>query len=370
MSAAPLEPITTQSGPQERTSLSEGPPVAFYAPAVDCAEAEALIPDRDWRYFGHTQRIWIVQTYLRLRDAGYPVRLTDTLPTEGVVVVDAGARSRKRLFRAFTHANRALLVAVRADHRPQLYADLEVVQNDRFVDGRRVRYVPHWPQPGLIPRDPQRGARVERIAYKGHEGCLHGDFKGAAWREFLDAEGLAWQLDGVEWRGSWSNYESCDWVDYREVDVVLAVRNDWDDPSLSKPASKLINAWRAGVPAIVGPDYAFLAERRSELDFLLVHSLAEARAAVLALKADPARYRAMVNNGLERARETTPEIVTEVWAQLLFEVCRPLALARSRQSLRLLHWWARVLLHRAQWAVPAIRRRRSSRQRPETGSAE
>ena len=365
MAAPTLNPITA------RTSLSEGPPVAFYDPTSDCAEVEALSPDQDWRYFGgNTQRIWVLQTFLRLRDAGYPVRLTNTLPTEGVVVVDAAAKSRKRLFKEFTRANRALIVAVRADHRPQLYADLEVVQNDHFVDGRRVCHVPHWPQPGLLPRDTLRESRVERIAFKGHGGCLHDDFKGDAWTEFLDAEGLDWQFDGVHWHGGWSDYEGCEWTDYREVDVVLAVRNDWRAPYLSKPASKLVNAWHAGVPAIVGPDYAFLAERRSKLDFLLVHSLAETREAVRALKNDPALYQAMVENGLQRAKEITPETVTQRWAQVLFEVCPPLALARSQQRLRLPHWWYRVLLHRSQGLRPSIRQRRGSRARPERLEAE
>ncbi|MBL4848350.1 MAG: glycosyltransferase family 1 protein [Planctomycetes bacterium] len=320
------------------------------------------MPDEDWRFFGgNTHRIWILQTFLRLRDAGYPVRLTNTLPTSGVVVV--GGASRKHLFKDFCSRNRALIVAVRADHRPQLYADLEVVQNDHGADGRSI-YVPHWPQPGLIPRDADRGAELKTVSFKGHSGCLHDDFKDGAWGGFLEASGLTWQFDGVEWHGGCSRYEGCEWTDYRTVDAVLAVRNDWHDSYLTKPASKLVNAWHAGVPAIVGPDYAFLAERRSELDFLLVHSLDEAREAVTKLKQDPALYQAMVENGRQRAREITSETVTARWAELLFEVCAPLALARSRQRLRLLHWWSRVLLYRSQHLSRGIRGRRRSRERP------
>jgi len=339
-------------------------PVSFFSPDLDFAEVESLSPDRDWRYFGgNTHRIWIAQTYLRLREAGYPVRLVDTLPAEGVLVVEGS--SRRALVRQFTAQNRALIVAVRADHRPQLYADLEVVQNDYYANGQSRFFVSHWPQPGIVPRDAGRGGEVRNVSFKGHAGCLHSDFQDRRWREFLTQQGLGWHFDGVQWHGALSRYDDCAWSDYSQTDVVIAVREDWNDRYLGKPASKLVNAWLAGVPAVVGPDYAFSAQRRSELDFIQVGSLAEAMGAVRRLRGDPALYAAMAANGLQRGRELTPERVTDDWARLLFERGQSLAEARSRERFRVFGWWSKLALHRAQRLLPAIRARR--RRRVEAG---
>jgi hypothetical protein len=103
----------------------------------------------------------------------------------------------------------------------------------------------------------------------------------------------------------------------------------------SKPATKLVNAWQAGVPALLGPEQAFQELRRSELDYLEVASVAEAREAVLQLRRDPGLYRAMVENGLRRGEEFAPEALVPRWAGLLFETIPALAERRSRLVRRL-----------------------------------
>jgi hypothetical protein len=47
------------------------------------------------------------------------------------------------------------------------------------------------------------------------------------------------------------------WHDYSTDDLVLAVRDLTEKDALVKPASKLVNAWIAGVPALLGPEPAF-----------------------------------------------------------------------------------------------------------------
>jgi len=212
-------------------------PVTFCLPEPDAVEEiAALSPDRDWRAFGATRPTWIGQTYLRLREAGHAVALSRTPPDEGVVVIEA--TSRKSLF-AQRLAPQVLLVAVRADHRPQRYADVEIVQNDRFADGERVFFVPHWPQPGLIPRAAARGAQLRTAAFKGHAPNLHRDFRSRRWLDFLRTRGIEWLDEGVPWQGQDARYEQCRWNDFSEIDLVVAVRERWHDPYLRKPASKL-----------------------------------------------------------------------------------------------------------------------------------
>ena len=62
-------------------------PVFFFLPRQPhLVELEALDPERDWRQFVVGERAWILQTFLRLRQAGYPVRLTAEVPRRGLLV--------------------------------------------------------------------------------------------------------------------------------------------------------------------------------------------------------------------------------------------------------------------------------------------
>lgn len=108
-----------------------------------------------------------------------------------------------------------------------------------------------------------------------------------------------------------------DWSDYTEADIVFAVRNATEYDLTLKPALKLINAWFAGCPAILGPEPGYQALRKSELDYFEVCSPEEAVAAVRRLKDNPALYAAMVQNGYERAKEFTTEQLAERWRDLL-----------------------------------------------------
>lgn len=243
-----------------------------------------------------------------------------------------------------------VLVGIRADNREPLIADFEVVQNGRFADDRRRFFIPHWPQPGLIPRDPARGAAVSRIAYKGFDGNLDPEFRSPAWTGFLAENGIDWVVDSVEFAGRATDRLALEWPDFRTVDLVLAVRPRGGRET-SKPATKLVNAWIAGVPALLGPELAFRELRRSELDYLEVSSLDEARAAVRRLLDDPGLYRAMVENGRRRAAELTGEVLVRKWTSLLFERIPALAATpRGRLTRRLplpvkvsARWLARLL---------------------------
>ncbi len=303
----------------------------FFLAGEDLESLSRIDPGRDWRELQTGERAWILQTWLRLRRAGHPVELSATAPEDGLVVFHA--KQKRELLRQRSRLRDAVLVGVRADNREPLIADFEILQNGCFADGRRRFFMPHWPQSGLVPRDPARGERVEQIAYKGFAANLHPAFRTPAWTGFLAAEGIAWVVDAAAFAGP--NRLDLEWPDFRTIDLVLAVRPEERKLRRSKPATKLVNAWLAGVPALLGPELAFRDFRRSELDYLEVASVAEAREAVLRLRRDPGLYRAMVENGLRRGEEFTHEALVSRWAELLFETIPALAQQRSRLVRRL-----------------------------------
>jgi hypothetical protein len=126
---------------------------------------------------------------------------------------------------------------------------------------------------------------------------------------------------GIDW--TIRDQHSAKNMDYSDVDVVVAVRSFRRKGFIRKPASKLYNAWIAGVPAILGVEFAFREERRSELDFIEVTSCEAAMAAMRRLKASPELTARMIENGFRRAQDVGVDKLTERWWRLLSDVAVP-----------------------------------------------
>lgn len=310
----------SQTAPAVEAAAATAPrlPVTFFiADRPDFEELRRLDPETRPRAFRQGECAWVVQTYLRLHAAGYPVTLTNGAPGAGLVVFHA---KHKHVLAPLCSGRRdVIFVGIRADNSEPLLADFEVVQNGWYADGRRRFPVPLWPQPGIRPRDPTRGTRVERIGYMGRTEHLAPEFRDGAWTAALAGMGIEWVPNMIDVRPS-GNPKIVDWEDYRDLDAVLAVRPDVRVLRHAKPANKLVNAWMAAVPAVVGPEFAFRELRRSNDDFLEADDPASALAAVRRLREDPELYRRMVANGLRRALEFSYDEITTRWADLLFEV--------------------------------------------------
>ena len=152
---------------------------------------------------------------------------------------------------------------------------------------------------------------------------------GAEWTDFLAGHGIEWAMHAVRHEGAETDKVDASWGDYREIDLVVALRPPDRRLYTNKPATKLFNAWRAGVPAILGPEYAYREQRRSDLDYIEASSLGEAQHAVQRLRGDPELYRAMVENGRARAVKFTPAVILSRWERLLYETLPPLVVQRE-----------------------------------------
>src|SRR5690606_20977353 len=229
------------------------PPVTFFMD-VPAPELEAW---RELRAAGAPRRrvlgehYWIALTSARLRAAGAAVALDNRVPAAGVVLFYAGDKHAAWRQQRAT-GSRALLAAVRSDRKPVGLADVEIVQNAASADGRRSLHVPHWPQPGLRPRDPARGDRPRTILYPGTAGNLHPDFLGEPWAAFLRERGLQLRCHFKSAGDAPPAYH-----DLREIDLMLALRPRGAGLVRNKPGWKLFNAWLAGVPALLGPEAGY-----------------------------------------------------------------------------------------------------------------
>ena len=325
------------------------PPIFFFVPnSADWPELPTDV-QQYWPWMRAQRHLawwgqfnWTLQTYLRLRAAGFCCRLAREIPTEGVVVAH-----RDFLPTDLQPSPRQLLVCLLADRNRSgsvgchPYAQIHIVQNphDDFLTrasaGWRAYYMPQWPQPGLLPRDPDRGDRFEVAAFFGYEHNLASELRHPTWTARLRDLGLIWRSVPRE-----------QWHDYREVDVVIAVRTFGYFDFSSKPPSKLYNAWHAGVPAILGAESAFRANRRSNLDYLEVQSLEETAAAVRCLRDAPTLRQRMVRNGLARARDVHPARLAERWQDLFTEAILPAYEEWTQAS----PWSRAAYRHRRAWA--------------------
>ena len=250
-----------------------------------------------------TAQAWIYQTWLHLSEAGADVALVEDLPGEGVVVTLNGW-----LAPDFVAPRELFVAGVVADGLPHSGVDLQIAQN--LWHARRLRgaaFMPHWPQPGLVPRDPARGVNMERVCFFGDPTNLASGLRDPQWQEKLFATtGANFELRGAQ-----------RWHDYHDVDAVVAVRGFGGANQPHKPATKLYNAWLAGVPFIGGNDSAYRAEATPGTDYLVADSPDEVIDLVLRLRNSPEWRAKIVACGRKRAEELNKQKLTRRWNALL-----------------------------------------------------
>ena len=250
-----------------------------------------------------TAQAWLYQTWLKLRRVGFETRLVHQIPREGILVTLTGFLPEK-----FRPPGGLFVAAVVADGLPHPGAQLQIVQNS--VHARRLPgavFMPHWPNPGLVPRDASRGDLFERICFYGDSSNLAAELSSAAWRaELQKATGAELEIRASD-----------RWHDYSDTDAVLAVRSFSTGRLLHKPATKLYNAWLAGVPFVGGMDSAYAGDGTPGANYLKASSPQEVIDCLSILKHSPERRRELVGQGKRMAAEFSAEAICSRWIKLL-----------------------------------------------------
>jgi hypothetical protein len=280
-------------------SLPNGFPDLFGHPEIETPE-----PDSLKSYLG-SEVSWVLRTYLVLKRKQLNVSISARfIPDRICVVSPYRVRTRSYLIDSF-------VVGCRSDFaRPEM-CDVSIVQNQGNVKSETDIFIPHWPQPGLTPRLRERGTELENVAFKGRSFNLLPEFRSTDFLAELARLGVCLDVQDE------SRSPTTEWSDYSTCDIVLAVRDLTEQDAMVKPSSKLVNAWIAGVPAILGPEPAFRDLRKSPLDYFEVKTPGEALNAIRQLKSEPALYEQMVANGRTRALEFTEDVLAQKWIDAL-----------------------------------------------------
>ena len=232
--------------------------------------------------------IWSVQTYLHLAARGHAVTVSGR-PRRGCINIVDGLSLWPRSFEPDLFC-----VGCRGDGHYPAFCQVVIHQNSLAPPDPPSIYIPQWPQPAIIPRDTARRG-IKTIGFFGHAGInLAPEFKDEAFRAELSRRRYLLVISG-------KSKGTVRWNDYSEIDVVLSVRRIPPAHLMLKPPSKLVNAWIAGVPALIGPEPAVEAIAADGLDYVLVREPVQVIQTLEALRDDPARYQGIVDRGHRQA---------------------------------------------------------------------
>jgi hypothetical protein len=341
--------------------MAQKPEIYFYLPECDLETVPSRIEDY-WEWQTATEGLspwwgvyhWVLQTFLYLRQAGFPCRLTNNLPDDGILI-----SHRDYLGLNLWPKKNLVVVCLLVDRPiPHPYAHFHVVhragQNAGFA--HRSRHLPPWPQVSLMPRDPARGNRFETVGYFGYEVNLVDELRSDQFRMDLKELGLNFYVPPPS-----------EWNDFRNIDAVVGIRSfgrkkyygkiRW--PISTKPALKLVNAWHAGTPAILGYEPGYRSVRRSDLDFIEANTYDDVLAGLGILAESPALRRQMRENGFERAKEFTPEAIIGQWIKLLSDEVIPYYYAWKANNLHRMAFRAEREIVRTGRRIRAILHSRS-----------
>lgn len=260
---------------------------------------ETLAPDRP--PLRGAQWSWIFQTFLYMQQAGLAVELVEQ-PVDNAICVVHYLTTKNTVW-----APDSFVVGVRADNGPMRMREIEIVQSPANLKRKNVYWVNHWPQPQLIPRDASRGDRIERISYFGGAGGISPAFCTSTFKEELGKLGVTLNFC----------FDTTKWNDYRNTDLILAVRNDQHQRLIdTKPASKLVNTWKAGCVALLGDEPAFAAVGRDRQDYFQVATPEDVLTIVRELKQNPNLYEQVRQAGMQRYPEFSYEAIQQQWVDL------------------------------------------------------
>ena len=294
-------------------------PVYFYIPANWWLEDMPISQVSPWSGFSRGCYAWTLQTYLYLKESGFPCQLVKEIPEEGIVI-----SHRDFLDDEIKPKNNLLLTCLQADCGRHPYAQAHIVQNplqtkkkylrlsEKYLAPRKSFFVRHWPAFGLIPRQMERGNRLEHLAYFGRKVNLDSYFFSQDWINFLKSQDIKWTIaDNPKY-----------WSDYSEIDGIVAIRKFGYKKKLlkeyiSKPATKLYNAKLAGVIPIFGFESS-LKKEKSQFNYIEIADIKELKATIKHLKSSAQSRLNFLDKKIQE--KDFKRMITKSWIDLI-EFC-------------------------------------------------
>lgn len=247
----------------------------------------------DHAFFINSQRAWLVQTYLHLKNLSDSIVFSNNLLPDAINVLHCDEMLK------YSDAKEYFTVSVVADRRVYLGGNLIIVQNSDQITTSKDHWVIHWPQKNIIPRVSSGKESTFRVGFLGLEK------NSIDLKNIIKYSKYADKIEVVV-RGPG------EWHDYSDLDVVVAIR-DFVSKNSQKPPTKLINAWRAGVVFIGGIDSAYEQVGVPGYDYIKCASPGELINQIDKLVEQPKLKREMVAAGARSATNFTDARIVQQW---------------------------------------------------------
>lgn len=270
--------------------------------------------DIDLRHelFTNSSWAWIVQTSILLREAGLTISISNEYESDAI---NLGLATK---IRQMPRTLDYFVVSIDADQLRPRWANLSLVQNQSQTGGIAF-WVPHWPQPGLIPRSTERNSLV----HAGFFGVKQHLYKDEQW----------WKEACAKHDIKFSVRQSNQWHDYSDIDIAIGVRKMTRKKFHEKPPTKLFNAWLAQVIFIGGVDSAYTQTGDPDHNYLMVENEKALDNSFKRLRQNPSLGKSLIEAGRQRVTTLGSRHSTlQAWLNLIENKINPIYQNWHRQS--------------------------------------
>ncbi len=288
------------------TQLAEKKIISFYIPQnnsyLDCHPIKE-IKLSDHTFFNCSERAWIVQTYLHLKNISDSIICSSRLLPDAINVLHCDEMLKS------PDIGEYFTVSIVADRRVYLGGNLAVVQNHDQTITSKDRWIMHWPQTNLIASTRTGKESTFRIGFLGLKK------NSIDLKKLIDRSKYKKEIE-VVFRGPG------EWHDYSDLDAVVAIR-DFKSTHPQKPPTKLLNAWRAGVVFLGGKDSAYEQVGRPNEDYIRCGNADELLFEIERLVGHPEIIEKLIAAGYESVSAYTDAKIVKIWRDFFKYIAEP-----------------------------------------------
>lgn len=285
----------------------------FVDEGVDLTGLDEWDPDADPGRFADGVGHNLLELHRRLLVTGRTTTVGPDIPA-GTTLVVAMHRVFPRtdlrtLIRYAMRVRRHRVLSIRSDFpevlRSFVRLDVEVAPNQSFIEvhgNSSMVFMPPLPQRGLVVRDPARGDLLATATLKANPNNIPDGLRDPEVIASLARLGVRLVVDQP------SRVDGSDqrWNDFSDIDVAICVRRE-DQVTRAKPATKLRNAWLAGVIPIASREPAYTEIATDRRDVMFIDHLDDVVEVVQELH-DDAGLRSRLRSGVAAAAAELPTL--------------------------------------------------------------
>lgn len=252
--------------------------------------------DKDWSFIKDGDWAWIIQTYCHLRNStDIKIKLSDNVEEDAINYLSSTDYIQLK------NKYKYYCISFVQDRLVYYPSQLIITQNLEHKPCTPYQYIPLWSQAGIIKKDHSLINRDVRIGFFGLVSNL------------VDVKQI---IEKINQPTSFLVRDSSNWNDYSDIDIAIGIRDFSYKKHIQKPATKLINAWKAQVPFIGGYDSAFNQVGTVDEDFLLAETENDLINAINRILNEQGLKEKLISNGSKKYLDYSDCSIFEKWSQL------------------------------------------------------